>query len=337
MERYFIGNNTGLGFYSNYEHELKDMNKVILLKGGPGTGKSSIIKRIASMAKSKGYDYEIWYCSGDPQSLDGVYIKDINVAVVDATSPHAIGADLPILKDKIYDLATSLKYEKLKAYEKQIKKLANDKKQCFARAYQHLKCAFGHLSAQLEIEDKWLDKAGIRARAIATYDTLRQKCRDGVKGRRVFARAICPCCESEYFDHLWDKRIIKIDGSKRARQIFFDELKNLDIGDMYILNPLNPEIVDGIVSRDVVLVHDIGHFDRGKCDVIDLNAYEKRTDVDDVEDEKNNVLLQTAFAVECLNRARLKHLEMEKYYVAAMDFNNNERIYDEIVKDIFGA
>lgn len=76
MERYFFGNNSGYGFFNLYEKELKSKDKVVLLKGGSGTGKSSMMKKIAKKAKSLGLDYELWFCSGDPQSLDGVFVKD---------------------------------------------------------------------------------------------------------------------------------------------------------------------------------------------------------------------------------------------------------------------
>lgn len=82
MERYFLGNNTAYGFKSSYESELSNKRRVILLKGGPGTGKSSILKKIAAEAKNKGMDRELWYCSGDPDSLDGVYIKQLDAAIV---------------------------------------------------------------------------------------------------------------------------------------------------------------------------------------------------------------------------------------------------------------
>ena len=61
MERYFLGNNTAYGFLGNYEQELKDKHRVILLKGGPGTGKSTILKRIAKEAEARELDYELWY------------------------------------------------------------------------------------------------------------------------------------------------------------------------------------------------------------------------------------------------------------------------------------
>ena len=50
MERYFFGNNSGYGFFNLYEKELKSKDKVVLLKGGSGTGKSSMMKKIDGRA-----------------------------------------------------------------------------------------------------------------------------------------------------------------------------------------------------------------------------------------------------------------------------------------------
>ena len=61
MERYFLGNNSGYGFFNLYENELKSTNKTVLLKGGSGTGKSSLLKKIAKKAKAMGLDYELWF------------------------------------------------------------------------------------------------------------------------------------------------------------------------------------------------------------------------------------------------------------------------------------
>ena len=53
MERYFLGNNSGSGFWNEYDGELKMMDKVALIKGGSGTGKSTIMKKIAAFAQKK--------------------------------------------------------------------------------------------------------------------------------------------------------------------------------------------------------------------------------------------------------------------------------------------
>ena len=133
MERYFLGNNSGYGFFNLYENELKSTNKTVLLKGGSGTGKSSLLKKIAKKAKAMGLDYELWFCSGDPQSLDGIYLKDKKAAVVDATAPHASGVDIPVIKDVIFDLAQSLDESKLKGMRQDVEKYMKCKKQHFMR------------------------------------------------------------------------------------------------------------------------------------------------------------------------------------------------------------
>ncbi len=333
MERYFLSNNTAYGFYSNYEYELKDMDKVILIKGGPGTGKSSILKRIATLAKARGYEYELWYCSGDPRSLDGVMIKQLKTAIIDATAPHAIGADLPIIRDKIYDLANSLDYDKIIQYKDIIIKGINDKKQCYANAYRHLKCALCHLNNQLDIEDKRVNKSELRTYASVLAKDLRQKRNSINEGRRLFSKAICASGESEYFDHLKGKRTYIVEGLKRSKQIFFDIIKELGGADVYILNPLNPHIVDGIIVNDVAVVDDNCNCDLDNCDRIDLGVYEK--DGESADREQKDVEIQTAFAKEWLNKAREYHLKLEEYFISAMDFKNNDSMLKDIISDVF--
>lgn len=128
MERYFLASNSGRGFWSEYDSQLKDVDRVALIKGGSGTGKSTLLKKIAVSAKNKGYDVEIWHCSGDPKSVDGVYIKELRRAAVDATSPHAIGADEPGVKDVIFDVASNIENGKLTGKREEIENLIKCKK-----------------------------------------------------------------------------------------------------------------------------------------------------------------------------------------------------------------
>ena len=74
-QRIFLGGNTCRGFYSLYEGFPPDKTAFLhILKGGPGTGKSGFMKRLAAEAEARGYDVQTVLCSGDPDSLDGVYI-----------------------------------------------------------------------------------------------------------------------------------------------------------------------------------------------------------------------------------------------------------------------
>lgn len=334
MERYFLGNNTAYGFKGYYESELLSKRRVILLKGGPGTGKSSILKKLADEGRKRGMDYELWYCSGDPKSLDGVFIKDVDTAIVDATSPHATAADSPKMKDFIFDLASSLNHDKLMKDKDMIDKLLNRKKLCFIRINQHLKTAFCHYNNVLALE-----KIGFKESDLRLYAALvASKIKEGLTVtplRNVFTTAICPSGESVFYDHLKDKKVYKVSGNTLSRRVFFDELCGLLSGGTRILNPLDPTAVNGIVIGDVALVDDPGKTDLSGT--LDLTCYFK--DVADdrwITEELNLMNTEIAFAVECLNEARACHLGAEKYFISAMDFTNNDRMYKDMLNLIFG-
>lgn len=333
MERYFLGNNTAYGFVGYYEETLKSVDPVILLKGGPGTGKSSMLKKIAKDARAKGYDVELWYCSGDPASLDGVYIKQLNAAVVDATAPHATGADLPAIKDFIYDLATSLSHDKLAGDRAEIESLLDRKKGSFVRAYQHLKLAKRHLDNIFELEMPYIKEAETRSYAAVLAANLKDGClaaRGSENRRRLFARAISPEGESNYYDHLRGKKIYRVIGGDAVSAVFMSELAGLLPSGMFLLNPLEPAIVEGIIMGDVAVVCDIGHMAGEVYENINLGVYENTADKQAVQEEQNSMLIEISFAKEKLNRAREAHLSAERYFVVAMDFANNDRICREI-------
>ena len=69
----FAASNSARGFKSYYDQvfDRKKLERVYIIKGGPGTGKSSFMKRVALWAQKKGMDVEYYYCSSDTNSLDG--------------------------------------------------------------------------------------------------------------------------------------------------------------------------------------------------------------------------------------------------------------------------
>ena len=67
----FLGGNTYKGFHSffNYIINKEEANRIICIKGGPGTGKSYLMKRVAAFFLDKGYSVEYNHCSSDEKSL----------------------------------------------------------------------------------------------------------------------------------------------------------------------------------------------------------------------------------------------------------------------------
>ena len=86
---YFLGANSCRGFYSLYGSFPPGEGSFLhIIKGGPGTGKSGFMRRLAAAAEEQGLDVEYVLCSGDPDSLDGIYIPALRQAWCDGTAPH---------------------------------------------------------------------------------------------------------------------------------------------------------------------------------------------------------------------------------------------------------
>lgn len=93
---YFLGANAPSGFYSLYDQLIdpEQARDVRILKGGPGCGKSTLMKQVGTAMEEAGLTVEYVRCSGDPDSLDAIVIPAIGAAVVDGTAPHG-GATQP--------------------------------------------------------------------------------------------------------------------------------------------------------------------------------------------------------------------------------------------------
>ena len=76
VTNFFLGANSGSGF-QNLFSEILDVNDtfdLMILKGGPGVGKNTFMREIGRTMEAAGADVEYLWCSGDPDSLDGVVI-----------------------------------------------------------------------------------------------------------------------------------------------------------------------------------------------------------------------------------------------------------------------
>lgn len=105
-DKYFLAANSYSGFVSKfYDNYFPEKGyRVFIIKGGPGTGKSSFMKAIAKRAAEKGMKVSECPCSSDPDSLDGVIIDDIKTVFFDGTSPHIVEAKYPGVCENIIDL-----------------------------------------------------------------------------------------------------------------------------------------------------------------------------------------------------------------------------------------
>lgn len=98
----FLGAATHLGSMDVVPEITQSLARRIFIKGRPGTGKSTFLKKIRAAANEAGWDTEEYRCAFDPNSADMVVIRELGLCLFDSTSPHEHFPERP--GDEILDL-----------------------------------------------------------------------------------------------------------------------------------------------------------------------------------------------------------------------------------------
>ena len=142
IRKIFPGANTANGSFNFFDNIIQgDINRIFCFKGGPGVGKSSLMKKIAQEFIDRGYDVELHHCPSDPSSLDALLIKKLGVVLLDGTSPHIVDPKNPGAVDEIVNLGEFWNVENLEKNKDEIIKVGKDISASFRRAYKFLKAA----------------------------------------------------------------------------------------------------------------------------------------------------------------------------------------------------
>ncbi len=149
-KKFFASANTTDGFKSYFPQIFSPtiIDKIYILKGGPGTGKSGFMRSISLLSQKNGYSCEEFLCSSDTNSLDGVIISGLNIAILDGTSPHTTDPIYPGAIEEILNFGDFLDKEKLKQSKSEIIFLIQEKKRYYKRAYQFLR-AMGEIENEI--------------------------------------------------------------------------------------------------------------------------------------------------------------------------------------------
>jgi len=145
-KKYFAAANSGDGFtnYYRYIFDSNELDSLVIIKGGSGTGKSGFLRKLAFEGEKLGYSVEYFYCSSDSMSLDGVILKDATrgrIAAIDGTAPHTRDTELPGCCDFIHDTGAYWNAEILHSRREEISGLIKSKQSVFTKAYEYLSAA----------------------------------------------------------------------------------------------------------------------------------------------------------------------------------------------------
>lgn len=143
VTNFFVGANSGDGFQNLFPQmvDIEDTYDFMVLKGGPGVGKNTFMREVGRAMEQAGTAVEYLWCSGDPDSLDGVVLPEIRCAVVDGTSPHVIEPKYPAAVDRYVDLGRFYDLTAAKAAAEEVKTHTHAYQAAYVRAYHSLKAA----------------------------------------------------------------------------------------------------------------------------------------------------------------------------------------------------
>lgn len=138
----YPGGNTSRGFYSYYDQLLppQTATRIFILKGGPGVGKSTLMRSIGETIAEK-MDVEFLHCSSDNDSLDGILVPSKGLMMVDGTAPHIVDPELPGAVDGIINLGVCLNETAMQEKVPQIHQTKQKISARFRRAYRYLAAA----------------------------------------------------------------------------------------------------------------------------------------------------------------------------------------------------
>ncbi|WP_240338304.1 PRK06851 family protein [Peribacillus alkalitolerans] len=351
---YFASGNTAHGFQSLFDSNLAGLEHIYILIGGPGTGKSTMMKKIGNLFEEQGQDVEYLHCSADPHSLDGVLIRGLSLGIVDGTVPHVLEPIAPGAIEQYVNLGKAWDSSILKENKEEIIEMNSQ----IAQLYQEGYAAFREA---LAIHDDW-EKIFIAHLDFNKMNDMTEELKEELFGshhmdkestvKHRFLGAATPYGAVDHVPNLTEEITRRYFIKGRPGSGKSTMLKKFAAEAEY--RGLNVEVYHcgfDHNSLDMIIVRELGFaiFDstapheyfpnRDGDSIVDVyeRAIEPGTD-ERYSDElktissayKNKMQEATAY----LHQAKSLHDKIEKIYFTAMDFTVVDEIYNELLQEI---
>ncbi|MGM9625571.1 MAG: hypothetical protein ACI3XM_07665 [Eubacteriales bacterium] len=335
FDAYFAAANTADGFYSCFpslfDPKSGEWDKIYIIKGGPGTGKSGFMKKCAHAARARGYAVELFYCSSDTDSLDGVRIPALGIAVLDGTAPHTVDPVYPGAVEEILNMGMFFDSHALRNDKETIRSLHAENAACHARAARYLRAAgevvrLHHTLAKnafLSEKAKSAAQRMVRSAPREKPESIR------TETRFVSANGTGGCVHLSTAERNAG-RCVMVDGKKKLACFVCGALVSAaeEHGISYIryADPLRPDETEGIYipGNDTVYMTDRYGAVRDDAEHINTARFFDAEKLSRIREKlRFAVKCETALmegAYEALAEAGSVHDKLESCYIAAMDF-----------------
>lgn len=350
LVRFFMGANTAEGFKSFFDKIYDETaDKAVLIKGGAGTGKSTLMKKIAASAEreDKGL-VEYIHCSSDPNSLDAVIFRNGKNCIIDGTSPHITDPKWPGAVDMIVNMGDYWNEAILKKFKYKIIEIDKRKKKICGEVYRYIEASSDACSDIRTICEQFIkyDKMNLYVDKIKeTFPELNEE--NGGEIQRILY-TVTPRGYTGFDETLsaFSDQITVIDDEYFIADVFMNKIKAVLLNRGYEIyccrNTLNFDSgIDAIIipslKRSFVVSDFMRKYEGEYSERIDLKQFIKNNELKNFKARISfnkklcyEMLLQ---AVSKLNEIRDLHAMLEEIYVGAMNFEE----MDSLSRNVFNT
>ena len=339
--RFYLGANTPVGFvgYLDDLYDAGDGWQAYIIKSGPGTGKSSLMRTVMNTMSELGQEPEAIYCSSDPRSLDGVLFPKLKICILDGTAPHVIEPQYPGAYETTVNLCSCWNEDLLQSRRPEIIALSRQNAACHQQCVRFLSAAHSLLYDNYALALSCLNtrKIAKTAAGIVSRECRRKKDGSSVEKKR-FLSAVTPkgnLCFTETIRALCPRIYLIKDPYGAASNLLLTALRSLlleyDVTLYTCYCPLNPSSkIDHILIPELGL----GFVTAGRStppeslpEPYRVISFTRFTDMEQLSKRKQRLHFNRRAAgeildaaVRSLKRAKAIHDALETQYTSAMDF-----------------
>ncbi|MDR1755272.1 MAG: hypothetical protein LBR74_10340 [Eubacterium sp.] len=338
---YFLGGSAARGFVTRFNDIIKTKGYfTYILKGGPGTGKSTLIKKAAKSFSDAGT--ELYYCASDISSLDAVLLKEPKVIIVDGTAPHIFDAEEPGVSQCLVNLGEFWDREKLIPHEEKIRSLFEENKR-FHRHAKRLIAAMTSLNGSIyEFAEEFIDLPTLTH---FSKEYIKKWALNKNKTGRVVYKQLSAITQNGYITQQVDDSYLRIgikDGFYAAGGLMMKEIAEtlISLGYEITLSECNmffENIIEHIFVPELKLCFSaVNNLNKlGFEDVVDCESFYDHSQCEEgmISAREMASVIEKDIA-SAIKKALEVHNELESYYVKALDFDSLDRKTFEIISEI---
>ena len=350
LKKYFAAANTPDGFLNFFSDIFSPdkLRSLYIIKGGPGTGKSTMMKLIADEASARGYAPELYYCSSDTRSLDGVLIPELSAAVIDGTAPHMTDPKYPGAVDIILDFGAYFDREKLAQQRDEIIRLSREYAERYRKASSYFSYAASAAREAFGIYSSCADTEKLKKAAKKLTDGFKRDEGEAMI-RQVTAFSTQGDVRLDTYDTVSEKRTA-ICGSfgegALLTELICKELSEKGVGYEYNVMNIMP------ANRDIIYVPSSKTLFKltPRPDKKEKQKYNKIINMERFIDKKRLAQskgrlrmlkkIKTSLYSEALGHLKAAgklHDELEEIYKNAVDFDGVRELMKKTAKEIFDS